>query len=185
MLSKQFVKYLSNNIKHWKYIIGGSSIPFFTYVRYGVTIRNSIVGKYCYIGENTGLNCVEMDNYCSIASNVRIGDMEHSIDDYSTSPRLSNKCEANKRTIIGPDVWIGTQACIRQGIKIGIGAVVGAQAFVNKDVPPYAIVVGSPARILRYRFDDETIARLKATKYWTKTPNEAKRILSKIKLYKT
>lgn len=180
MRLKQFLKYLFNYFWHLGYIIRGSSVPFYSYVRHNVTIRNSVLGSYCYIGENSGLNCVDMGNYCSIATGVRIGDMEHSVDDLSTSPRLSDKGDSETRTIIEPDVWIGTQACIKQGVKIGMGAVVGAQSFVNKDVPPYAIVVGTPAKILRYRFDEKLQKNLVDSKYWEYSPKKARNILSKI-----
>jgi len=67
---------------------------------------------------------------------------------------------------IGHDVWIGTDALILSGVTIGTGAIVGARAVVAKDVPPYAIVVGNPARMLRKRFDDETIAKLLQIAWW-------------------
>lgn len=120
-----------------------------------------------------------MGNYCSIGPSVLIGNMEHDVNDYSTSPRLSN-CGRDDEVVLGNDVWIGAQSFVRIGVKIGDGAVVGAQSFVNKDVPPYAIVVGTPAKILRYRFDEETIRKIQETKYWDKKPEEAKRLLGQM-----
>ena len=67
---------------------------------------------------------------------------------------------------IGNDVWIGEAVFINDGITIGTGAVVGAHSVVTKDVPPYAIVAGAPARVLRYRFDDSTIQKLLDSKWW-------------------
>lgn len=174
---KRILKYSLNALSHLKYLVRGSKVPFFSYVRRNVTIRKSNVGSYCYIGENSGLNCVDMGNYCSVATGVRIGDMEHSVDYYSTSPWLSSIGRANERTTIGHDVWIGTQACIRQGVKIGTGAVIGAQSFVNKDVPPFAIVVGTPAKVLRYRFDDEIQKMILKSEYWNLEPEKAKIVL--------
>ena len=67
---------------------------------------------------------------------------------------------------IGNDVWIGDNVFIKSGVKIGDGAVVGAGAVVTKDVPPYAVVVGVPARVIKYRFDEKTIAELLELKWW-------------------
>ena len=67
---------------------------------------------------------------------------------------------------IGNDVWIGNGATILSGVTVGNGAVIGACAVVTKDVPPYAIVAGNPAKIIRYRFDEETIAALQKIKWW-------------------
>jgi virginiamycin A acetyltransferase len=69
-------------------------------------------------------------------------------------------------TIVGSDVWIGMEALILPGTRIGDGAIVGAQAVVSGDVPPYAVVVGNPAKIVRRRFDDATIERLLRLRWW-------------------
>ncbi|MHC5719417.1 MAG: CatB-related O-acetyltransferase, partial [Nostoc sp.] len=69
-------------------------------------------------------------------------------------------------TIIGHDVWVGYGATILSGVKIGNGAVVGAQAVVTSDVPAYAIVVGNPAKIIRYRFEPKTVERLLELSWW-------------------
>ena len=70
------------------------------------------------------------------------------------------------QVIIGHDVWIGQGATIMGGVKIGTGAAIGANAVVAKDIPPYAIVVGNPARVIKYRFDEETIRKFLAIKWW-------------------
>lgn len=69
-------------------------------------------------------------------------------------------------TVIGPDVWIGTEAMILPGVHIGAGAIIAARAVVTADVPPYAVVGGNPARVLRHRFDADTVARLLAVAWW-------------------
>jgi len=71
-----------------------------------------------------------------------------------------------KECVIGNDVWIGCNSTILRGVTIGNGAVIGANSLVNKDVPPYAIVVGSPAKIIKYRFDEEIIQALLKIKWW-------------------
>ena len=69
-------------------------------------------------------------------------------------------------TIIGNDVWIGYEAVILSGARIGDGAIIGARAVVTKDVPPYTIVGGVPARLIRRRFDDAVIKKLEALRWW-------------------
>ena len=137
-------------------------------------------GKYNYVAPGTGMFNVTIGSYCSIGPQIIMGGMEHSHWWYSMSPLLSDKSGEVPETVIGNDVWIGANCVIKAGIQIGDGAVIGAHSFVNKDVPPYAIVVGSPAKLLRYRFGDETINKLQETRYWEKDPETAKSILSSI-----
>ena len=119
---------------------------------------------------------LQIGAFCSIADDVLIllGG-EHRIDWVTTYP-FSYFWPAGKNikgfpmskgdVIIGNDVWIGTEAIILSGVNIGDGAVIGARAVVTKDVPPYAIVVGNPARVVQYRFDEATIQRLLEIKWW-------------------
>lgn len=81
----------------------------------------------------------------------------------SPLPKLRHN---HRQVIIGNDVWIGQTVTIMGGVKIGNGAVIGANAVVAKDIPPYAIAVGNPARVVKYRFDEETIRKLLAVKWW-------------------
>ena len=76
--------------------------------------------------------------------------------------------EAEKRgdTVIGPDVWLGTEAVLMPGVSIGAGAIVSARAVVSRDVPPFAIFAGNPARAVRHRFDPDTTRRLLAVAWW-------------------
>ena len=163
------------------YRMNHSKVPLTTYIRKGTMPKYSTIGSYCWINRNVGLNKVVMGNYCSIASEVLIGGMEHPIDRVSTSTLLNDAEDCkSKTTTIGHNVWIGSQSVIKQGVTIGNGAVVGAHSFVNKDVPPYAIVVGSPAKILRFRFEGNTIEFIENSHFWEYAPNEAREIINKI-----
>ena len=145
-----------------------------------VLMRNTRIGKYCYIGPNGCYNNVVVGNYCSLSVAVQIGGMEHSYWEISTSTYLSDSCVNGKRTTIGNDVWIGADCIIRQGITIGNGAVVGANSFVNKDVPPYAIVFGNPAKVYKYRFSEGLIKRIEDSEYWNYPPEKAKKIIKSL-----
>jgi len=82
--------------------------------------------------------------------------------------------------VIGNDVWIGTEALLMSGVRVGNGAVIGARAVVTKDVPPYAIVAGVPAKIVRMRFDDKLIARLEALAWWNWDDQKIARFIPKL-----
>ena len=150
-----------------------------SYVYKGCMLHDCSIGNYVHVGAHCILNMTTIGDYSSIAPHVQIGGLEHPYEEFSTSTFLTSE---SKRYIteIGHDVWIAAGAIIRTGVKIGSGAVVGANSFVNKDVPPYAIVVGTPAKILKYRFDEDTISKLEASRYWEKNPSEAQKVLSNI-----
>lgn len=148
----------------------------------GCFLRDTRVGKYCYIGRNSTINSAEIGNYTCIAADVQIGGMEHSIGEHSISPAImGDKCVlGGVKTVIGHDVWIAAGAIIKQGVKIGNGAVVGANSFVNKDVEPYAIVVGSPAKFMRYRKSKTIEDKLNESCYWLQKPKKAREIINNI-----
>ena len=136
------------------------SIANGTYIYQNVTI-----GNYSYINKNSNIeNCI-IGNYCSISANVFISPQEHNLSCFSVYPQFDNNPN-NKMTIIGNDVLISAGAFIKQGIRIGNGAVIGMGAVVTKDVPPYAVVVGNPAHILRYRFNKEKAKQIENTRWW-------------------
>lgn len=178
---KHLIIYLWQLFKRPYYLFKHNRIPLSTRVDNNCTLTFCKVGNYCYIRSGAQFNHTVIGNYSSFAADVQIGGMEHPLNKYSTSAKLFNEdCVQDKITRIGNDVWIAAGSIIRQGITIGDGAVVGANSFVNKDVPPYAIVAGSPAIILRYRFNDETIKRIIDTKYWDYPPVKAKVILKSL-----
>lgn len=144
-----------------------------------VQVTNSVLGDYSYVGRNSRVVYADIGKFCSIAGEVRLGMGTHTLDKLSTSPLFTEKNNGTKhswvetsavnpfkRVTIGNDVWIGQRAMIMGGVKIGNGAVVGAGAIVTKDVPPYAIVGGVPAKIIRYRFSEEVISKLEKSKWW-------------------
>lgn len=111
--------------------------------------------------------------YCSFGGNIRmIIDGNHRTDTFSSYPfhRLYPDVRPNNYgkhvPNIGNDVWIGSDATIYSGVDIGDGAVIAGQSVVTKSVPPYAIVAGNPAKIVKYRFDSETIDKLLEVKWW-------------------
>ena len=142
-------------------------------------VYHSSLGAYSYIGRGTQLIYASVGKFCSISGNVLIGMGHHTLSYLSTSPIFTEKNNGTghswtdresllpyKLVTIGNDVWIGTRAMVLGGVTIGDGAVIGAGAIVTKDVPPFAIVAGVPARIVRYRFSEEIIARLEVMQWW-------------------
>ena len=152
--------------------------------------RNSIfvgkIGKYSYIGANSFING-EVGRFCSIGENVKFLIATHPVTGFvSTHPVFySNKKqsgvsftktsrfneypkkEGHKYSIeVGHDVYIGYGAIVIGPVSIGNGAVIGAGSVVTKDVPPYAVVVGNPARVLKYRFEEAQIDLLEKSRWW-------------------
>ncbi|KIQ18727.1 chloramphenicol acetyltransferase [Flavobacterium sp. MEB061] len=140
---------------------------------------NSNVGEYTYIAENVILNNTTIGKFCSIGPNLLSGWGIHPTNGLSTHPMFYStqkqngitlsevdKIEETKNITIGNDVFIGMNVTILDGVKIGDGAVIGAGALVSKDIPAYAIAVGNPIRIIKYRFDDAKIDQLLKIKWW-------------------
>lgn len=143
-------------------------------------IYNSKISAYCFVGPYCIMNNVLIGRYSSIAAGTQIGGMEHSYEWLSTSTFLSDYCSSDKRTIVGNDVWIGANVYIKQGISIGDGAVIGAGSVVTKDVPPYSIYFGNPARFYKNRLTVAQIEKLQKISVFNYSPKEAKVFLSKI-----
>lgn len=166
------------NSKIESYIVDESILGEELIIRKDVFISNSLkrLGSYTYIGDRAEiLNCDGIGRYVSISHDVKIGLENHKLDGIGTSPVFYSKqrgwvdrnyIERQVHVTVGDDVLISANAMVMSGVKIGTGAIVGAGAFVNKDVPPYAIVAGIPAKIIRYRFDEATIERLLKSEWW-------------------
>lgn len=162
------------------YIFEHNKIDSSTNIANGVVLKFCKIGKYNYLARRSSLYNVEIGNYCCLGPDIHIGGMQHSYWWYSMSPLLSVECKTPERTIIGNDVWIGAQAIIKQGVKIGDGAVIGANSFVNKDVEPFSIVVGSPAKHIKYRFGDKMQRDIMNSKYWDMDPQQARLVLNSL-----
>lgn len=138
------------------------------------------IGRYTSInGPSTricsAINTVEIGSYCSIASNVIIQEYYHNVDLVTTYSILSNifkksysklQITSKGSIVISDDVWIGSNAVILSGVKIGRGAIIGAGSVVTKDVAPYSINAGNPSKLIKMRFKEEDIFYIENSKWW-------------------
>ncbi|PTR01287.1 transferase family hexapeptide repeat protein [Mucilaginibacter yixingensis] len=145
-------------------------------------LYNTQIGNYTYLSNNVSVMNTYIGKFCSIAEGVKIALGKHPVNGFiSTHPAFfsthkqcgttfasQNHFREMGETHIGNDVWIGANAVIMDDVVVGDGAIIGAGAIVTKNVPPYAIVVGIPGRVLRYRFDEQQITDLLAFKWWDK-----------------
>lgn len=154
--------FMNQNSKYAQYMIGRFSYGQPTVLRINEDIQGKLsIGSFCSIGEGVVI-------LLSAAGG-------HRPDWISTFPfiqlfkdfhHLSFPQTEKRDVIIGNDVWVGMNTTILSGVKIGDGAVIGTSSVVTKDVPAYSIVAGNPAKLIRMRFDDETISRLLQIKWW-------------------
>lgn len=148
----------------------------------GTVLEKVSIGDFSYISNDSTISNVDIGKFCSISSNVQIGLGPHPSRVFvSTYPAFYSNdtlgCplafrddkifdDSVPQTTLGNDIWIGANAIIPGGIRIGTGAIVAAGAVVVKDVPPYAVVGGNPAKIIRYRFSEEQIKALLESEWW-------------------
>lgn len=165
-------------------IVKDSQVHKTSAIDFGSKLYWSRIGKYSFVAKNTSIYHTEIGNFCSIGSNCVIGPANHPLNWVSTSSVFhkgknilkrnfaTHEFNPNRQTRIGNDVWIATNVIIVNGLRIGDGAVIGAGSVVTKDVEPYTIVVGSPARPIRKRFDEKTINVLLKVEWWNWDENE-------------
>lgn len=168
-------------------VLGKNSVVFANTV-----LINSTLGAYSYIQKNSEVVNTEIGKFCSIASTVSIGLANHPTNLLSTSPAFYDnsqplpyfftqkkyEAELSVKTIIDADVWIGQGAMLKAGVNVGVGAVIGAGAIVTKDVEPYSIVAGVPARHVKYRFDKELREGLIASTWWELNDKELTKLMA-------
>jgi virginiamycin A acetyltransferase len=169
-------------------IAGSCKFDRHTRLYVGSLLQNVEVGKCTYIGGNSRITNCQIGSFCSIAPDVVIGGGVHPVSEFvSTSPVFYSRgaqCgktftaqtlfQEYKNTQIGSDVWVGYRSVVLPGVSVGHGAVVGAGAVVTRDVPPYAVVAGAPARIIRFRFREDVVNRLLASSWWFREIDDLK-----------
>ena len=162
----------------------------------GSVFNHCHVNSYTYICERAIMQNTTIGKYCSISHDVVIGLGAHPLNIFTTSPifyRKENPLKVQlinkdldfietKPIFIENDVWIGARVIIMDGLTIGNGAVIAAGAIVTKDVPPYAIVGGVPAKIIKYRFNEKIINSILETKWWEKSIEEIYQSIEKLNL---
>lgn len=142
-------------------------------------VDNLEAGNYTYVSGNSVISNTKIGKFCSIGPNFICGWGIHPTNGLSTAPMFysvnkqngttltkTTKIEERKPIVIGNDVFIGANVTVLDGITIGDGAVIGAGAVVSKNIPPYAIAVGSPIQVIKYRFEKHQIDELLKIKWW-------------------
>lgn len=178
------------------------AIPSLCYIKNVVKNPRIIIGDYTYYDDIDGADRFEdhvthfydfigdrliIGNFCAIARGVTfvMNGANHRMDCATTYPfyimggdwggmiaPVKEELPLKGDTVIGNDVWIGQNVTIMPGVKIGDGAIIGTNATVASDIPPYSVAVGNPARVIRRRFDDETIDLLLRLRWWVRPIEE-------------
>lgn len=138
-----------------------------------------VFGAHSFIRSGVIENTSHIGRFCSFGQNVTLGQSKktHPIDFAATSRALCQEYEySGPPTVIGNDLWIGDGAVIMEGVNVGHGAIVGTNALVTRDVLPYQIVGGNPAKPIRFRFDTTAIENLLASEWWRRDLGELRKL---------
>ena len=157
--------------------VKNSKLGVYTRVKSHIELRNSVVGDYTIMSSFSIINACDVGKFCCIGPGNFLGLWEHNMWVTTHTFPLTEVSggfvkgfqdfeKDSIRVKIGNDVWTGAGAIIRKGVVVGDGAIIGAGALVTRDVPPYAIVIGSPARVLRFRFSPAEIKYLLKIQWW-------------------
>lgn len=187
-------KYWGNHLRiNYGTLVRDSAFGRYNWLGNNCLVENSIMGDHSYVAGNSMIRNCRIGKYCAIARNVQISPGDHPTSGFvSIHPSTyckpafpakafvsENHYKHKERVEIGNDVWIGTNVVIVGGIRIGDGAIVAANSVVSKDIPPYTIVGGVPARYIRKRFAEEEIEFLKELKWWDKDDEWMEKNISK------
>lgn len=155
-------------------------------------LHHVVLDDYSYIARNCNATNVKIGKFCSIGPNFCCGLGLHPTNGISTAPMFYSKAKQNgvslvkevvyeeqKQTTIGNDVFIGANVTIIDGVTIGDGAVIGTGAVVVKDIPPYAVAGGVPAKVIKYRFDQDIIEKLLKLKWWNWSDEDLQKVADK------
>ena len=167
--------YLRGKKQAWKHsVFVSSSLGYASYIGDGSKFSRTQIGRYCSIGPNVECIFGRHPAHTFVSTHPAFFSINHSIglsyveeQRFQEHPEPLDK-EGKYSILIGNDVWIGANVAILDGITIGDGAIIAANALITKDVPPYTIVGGVPAKELKKRFTDEQIDFLLALKWWEK-----------------
>lgn len=190
-MSRLVPKFLVSEVRTWQarrahpqadyirspYVAAGASIGRGVGIADQAVVNAGVsLGDYTYVNRGAIIFSGTIGRFCSIAHNAQIGAEQHPVRHLSTSPRIYGRNsvvgtmpgvdEFPSPPVIGSDVWVGSAASIMQGVSVGHGAIIAAGAVVTKDVAPYSIVGGVPAKQIGTRFPDELIAHLLSLKWW-------------------
>lgn len=192
---KQIIKRLRLKLKYKDCFIDTDQVHPEAFLGKGVRLAKEVsigndvsINDYSYVGKYSTIGSALIGKYCSIGPYCNIGPDSHPISWISSSPlfyknyslqRDSGYLEPKERPIIGNDVWIGSHVIILKGVTIGDGAVLAAGSVVTKNVEPYSIVGGVPAKHLKFRFEREQIEKIIEKDIWNeKFSNDKKKELS-------
>jgi phosphonate metabolism protein (transferase hexapeptide repeat family) len=170
-----------DSVIHASARIRDARIGAYVEIHEGVQVRDSVVGDYCYLQEYVSLLNTDVGRFTAVAAMVRIGAPNHpygrvSQHRFTYTPEYYWPAQKRDqgffaqrgadRCRIGNDVWMGHGAIVLPGVEIGDGAVVGAGAVVTRDVAPYTIVAGVPAKLIKRRFEPAIAGRLQTLAWW-------------------